>query len=132
MQFGRTDAVELLLAGHADPNALVMSGMDASQYGGNATPLQLAVLLGNVRLASILIASGAHVDAKGTTGRTALHYAVRDGQLEMILRLVEKGAALNARDSKGANSSRDEAWRGLLRIVHILMRTGARLTSSIH
>jgi ankyrin repeat protein len=130
MQFGRTDAVELLLAGHADPNALVMSGMDVSQYGGNATPLQLAVLLGNVRLASILIESGAHVDAKGTTGRTALHYAVRDGHLEMIQRLIEKGADLNARDSKEANSLDDAAWRGSLDIVAILLAHGARLNES--
>jgi ankyrin repeat protein len=130
MQFGRTDAVELLLAGHADPNALVMSGMYASQYGGNATPLQLAVLLGNVRLASILIASGAHVDAKGTTGRTALHYAVRDGHLEMIQRLIEKGADLNARDTEGASSLDDAAWRGSLDIVAILLAHGARLNES--
>src|SRR5258708_24614563 len=78
VQASRIDAVELLLAAHADPNALVMSGMNFSQYGGNVTPLQLAVLLDNVRLASKLIKAGAHINGKGTTGRTALQYAVRD------------------------------------------------------
>ena len=39
----RGDVVDLLLAGHADPNALVMAGEDLIHYGGNSTPLQLAV-----------------------------------------------------------------------------------------
>jgi ankyrin repeat protein len=127
IQSNRTDVVDLLLAGHADPNALVMSGTEFSQYGGNATPLQLAVLLGNERLAMILIAAGAHINAKGTTGRTALHYAVRDAHLEIIHFLIEKGSDLNARDAEGASPLDDAVWQGSLDTVAMLLAHGARL-----
>jgi ankyrin repeat protein len=127
IQFNRTDIVDLLLAGHADPNALVMSGVQFNRYGGNATPLQLAVLLGNERQASILIAAGAHVDAKGTTGRTPLDYAVRDGHLEMIHFLIEKGADVNARDGEGASPLDDAVWQGSLDTVAILLAHGGRV-----
>src|SRR5580700_4087228 len=127
IQSNRTDVVDLLLAGHADPNALVMSGTQFSQYGGNATPLQLAVLLDHKRLALKLIAAGAHIDAKGTTGGTALHYAVREGRLEMIQCLIEKGADLNARDAEGASPLDQAIWNGSLDTVAILLAHGARL-----
>src|ERR1022692_4855769 len=42
IQSNRTDVVDLLLAGHADPNALLMTGEGLSQYGGNVKPLTLA------------------------------------------------------------------------------------------
>ncbi len=71
IQLNRTDVVDLLLAARADPNALIMTGMEFSKYGGNATPLQLAASLGNERLASKLISAGADVVARGSTGRTA-------------------------------------------------------------
>lgn len=127
MQVGRIDAVEMLLAAHADPNALIMSGTDFSQYGGNVTPLQLAVLLDNVRLASKLLQAGAHINGKGTTGRTALHYAVREGHLEMMQCLINNGAELSARDAEGASPLDDAVWRGSLDTVAILLAHGARL-----
>jgi ankyrin repeat protein len=83
IQSNRADVVDLLLAGHADPNALLMTGGGLTQYGGNATPLDLAVLLGNQRLASKLISAGARVDAKGPSGRTALYEAVTDAHLDL-------------------------------------------------
>jgi len=130
IQLNRTDVVHMLLASHADPNALVMSGADASQYGGNATPLQLAVLLGNQHLASILIAAGAHIDAKGTTGRTALHYAVADDHLDTIRFLIENGADPNARNAEGASPLDDAVWRGSLDSIAILLAHGAHLNES--
>jgi ankyrin repeat protein len=74
-----------------------------------------------------LIAAGAHIDATGTTGGTALHYAVRDGHLEMIQCLIEKGADLNARDAEGASPLDQAIWNGSLDAVAILLAHGARL-----
>jgi ankyrin repeat protein len=127
MQFNRTDVVDLLLAGHADPNAPVMSA-NASRF--SETPLQFAVQQCNLQIVSLLIAAGAHIDAKGTTGFTALRYAVRDGHLDTIRFLIEKGADLNVRDGEGASPLDDAVWRGSLDTVAILLAHGARLNES--
>jgi ankyrin repeat protein len=127
IQSNRTEVVDLLLAGHADPNALVMTGEGLSQYGGNATPLDLAVLLGNQRLASKLISAGARVDAKGPSGRTALYGAIRDVHLDLMRFLIEKGADVNVRDTEGASPLDEAVWNGSLDSVAILLAHGARL-----
>ena len=123
----RADVVDLLLAGHADPNALVMAGKDLSQYGGNATPLQFAVSLGNQRLVWKLISAGAQVDAKGPAGRTGLHTAVRESHLDLIRFLIENGADVNVRDTEGASPLDEAVWNGSLDSVAILLAHGARL-----
>jgi ankyrin repeat protein len=127
MQFNRTDVVDMLLVGHADPNALLLSG-DASRF--SETPLQFAIQQCNLQIVSLLIAAGARIDAKGTTGCTALHFAVRGNHLDTIRLLIEKGADLNVRDKEGASPLDDAAWRGSLDTVAILLAHGARLNES--
>ncbi len=127
IQSNRTDVVELLLEQHADPNALVMTEPDLSQYGGNITPLKLAVLMDNQRIASMLISSGAKVDGKGPSGHTALYEAVRDGHLDFIRFLIETGAAVNIRDAEGASPLDHAVWGGSVDSVALLLAHGARL-----
>jgi len=127
IQSNRADVVELLLEQHADPNALVMTEPDLSQYGGNITPLKLAALMDNQRIASLLISSGAKVDAKGPSGRTALYEAVRDGHLDFIRFLIETGAAVNIRDKEGASPLDYAVWSGSVDSVALLLAHGARL-----
>ena len=128
IQSNRPDIVELLLEQHADPNALVMTEPDLSQYGGNITPLKLAVLLDNQRIANMLISSGAQVDLKGPSGRTALYEAVRDCHLDLIRFLIENGAAVNLRDKEEGASPLDYAvWSGSVDSVALLLAHGARL-----
>jgi|CZKS01.1.fsa_nt_gi ankyrin repeat protein len=127
IQSNRADVVDLLLAGHADPNALVMTGEGLSQYGGNAAPLKLAVLNGNQRLALKLISAGARVDAKGPSGRTALFGAVTDVHLDLIRLLIDNGADVNVRDTEGASPLDEAVWNGSLDSVAILLAHGARL-----
>jgi ankyrin len=127
LQTNRTEIVDLLLAAHADPNELVMAGEDLSQYGGNATPLQVAVLLDNERLASRLITAGARVDTKGPSGRTALFSAVRDAHLDLIRLLIDRGAEVNIRDTDGASPLDEAVWAGSLDCAALLLAHGARL-----
>jgi ankyrin repeat protein len=127
IQSNRTEIVDLLLAAHADPNELVMAGEELSQYGGNATPLEVAVLLGNQRLATRLISAGARVDAKGPSGRTALFGAVRDVHLDLIRLLIDRGAEVNIRDTDGASPLDEAVWAGSLDCVALLLAHGARL-----
>jgi len=121
MLMGRVPAVELLLTWHADPNAPLIGGNPSS-----ATPLEYAVRNRNLRMASVLIAGGAHVDASARGGRTPLHAAVGAGGLDMIQLLIQKGADPNARDAEGA-SPHDAVWNGSLDVVALLLARGARL-----
>jgi ankyrin repeat protein len=127
IQSNRVDIVELLLAAHADPNALVMTGPDLTEYGGNITPLKLAVLLDNQRIANKLISAGAQVDAKGPNGHTALYGAVRDCRLDLIRFLIQQGAEVNVRDSEGASPLDEAVWAGSIDAAAILLAHGARL-----
>jgi cytohesin len=124
--FNQMKAVELLLAGHADPNTHVDSHNHRDP--APATPLQYAAELGNRRVASILIAAGARINEKGPAGRTALHYA--KGQLDLIQLLIDKGADVNARDVDGVSPLDEAAWYGFLDTVAILLAHGARLNES--
>jgi ankyrin repeat protein len=94
------------------------------------TPLQNAAYLGNVRIASLLLAAGAQVNTKGTTGRTALHFAVLSSRLDVMQLLIEKGADLNTRDVEGTSPLDDAVWRGSPDAVAILMAHGARLNEA--
>lgn len=121
IECGRTDVVDLLLAAHADPNARVIPPPFF------ATPLELALQGGNIHIASRLVESGAHVDAKGANGRTALYDAVTGVHLDAIRFLIERGADVNIRDTEGASPLDDAIWRGSIDAVAILLAHGARL-----
>jgi ankyrin repeat protein len=121
LQSNRADVVELLLEQHADPNVLVMA------EPGNITPLKLAVELDNQRIAQMLISSGAKVDSKGPSGRTALYEAVRASHLDLIRFLIENGAAVNIRDEEGASPLDYAVWSGAVDSVALLLAHGARL-----
>ncbi len=123
--FGDAKAVELLLAWHADPNLPIRSHGVPSP--SPQTPLQGAAHSGNVRIASLLLAAGARVNARTETGRTALHFAVADDRLDMIRLLIAKGADVHARDAQGANPLDEAAYRGFADAAALLLAQGAPL-----
>lgn len=127
LQSNRPEVVDLLLAGHADPNAQVMAGEEHRHDGGNATPLKVAVLFGSQRLVSRLISAGADVNAKGLHGSTALFNAVQDAHLDLIRFLIENGAEINIRDNEGTSPLDEAVWNGSLDSVALLLAHGARL-----
>jgi ankyrin repeat protein len=114
------DAVTLLLKYHADPN------LSGGPNPHKSTPLQRAVDLGNVRMASVLLAAGADVNAKGPEGRTALFFA-GGHRLDLMQMLIEKGADVNARDTEGDSPLDEAVWIGALDATAILLAHGARL-----
>ncbi len=122
--FNEIQTVELLLASHADPN-VGMENRKSSEFP--ATPLQVAAYMGNLRLAEILIAAGARMEA---TGPTALHFAVRGIHLDVIHYLLQKGADLNIRDAEGTSPLDQAVWDGSLDSVAVLLAHGARLNEA--
>ncbi len=126
--FNRNDVAALLLAHDADPNTRAHSGTVRGEFP--QTPLQIAASMGNLRMASMLVTAGAHVDAKTEGGRTALHFAAAGSHLDVIQFLIEKGADANTRDADGTSPLDDAVWRGYLDASAILLAHGARLNEA--
>ncbi len=123
---GQEEVVEVLIAHGADPNlAIKDSGEHVLQVatlegyrnynhifsalGGIAnvkvhfigSPLQAASANGYKKIAEVLIANGANVNARAA-GKTALHSASVNGQRELAELLIANGADVNARDETGS------------------------------
>lgn len=110
---------------HANPDAPLQTHGGAGLFP--ETPLQYAIHNGNSHLADLLLKAGAHVDAKSSAGRTALHFAVAEQKLDMIRFLLNRGADVNVRDKEGAAPLDDAAWNGDLDTAAILLANGAHL-----
>ena len=73
--------------------------IDSDHYYG--TPLKLACANGHIKIAELLIAKGADMNAGGNEGGTALHGAAIGGHKEIVELLIEKGADVNAEGNEG-------------------------------
>jgi len=110
---GRTDSVELLLTGGADPNIKDLF---------ENTTLNYAVKAGLKDIAELLLDYGAEVNVKDDKGNTPLFYAVRGGHKEVVELLIASGVDVNAKDNRG-NTPLDLAKRrGRIEIVEILTK----------
>ena len=84
-----------LLLNRADPNL-------ASDDGHSISPLQQALLHGNVRMADVLIDHPRiHLDRRNTKKATALQFAVCYRRVAQALKMVAKGANPSLLDANG-------------------------------
>jgi len=83
---------EILGEGYHDVNGGNRWQTDIDPNGWHRTPLHVAVLKGNVPLATFLLSEGAEVNCKTKYGDTPLHFAAEGGELEMVRLLLSKGA----------------------------------------
>jgi ankyrin repeat protein len=92
------DIVKLLLEKGCDPDI-----RNESEHTGHkgGTALLEAASWGRPRIAEILIARGASVNAKSARGRTPLHVAAGTNQMEIAQLLLKHGANINAKDDDG-------------------------------
>lgn len=66
-----------------------------------ATALHVAAEEGRIGVVNLLLAAGAHLDARaGGTGQTPLHRVVAAKRLEMVRRLLDAGADVTTRDEQ--------------------------------
>ena len=97
---GNLEAVKRHLAAGAEIDATFIAlGIPAS----GATPLHLAVLSDQGKIAQFLIRKRANLNAKAKDehGGTPLHWAAAGGRIEMARRLIDAGADVNAKDNHG-------------------------------
>ncbi|MCK5802077.1 MAG: ankyrin repeat domain-containing protein [Lentisphaeria bacterium] len=131
---GTAEIVEKLLEAGADPNAATTEGKDAEHEG--MTPL-MAAAANNSKAVSLLLAAGAHVDARVLTGATALHFAARSGRLDAVEALIRAGVGVNVttiarHGGPGGRSALHEATeRGNTEAVAALIRAKANVNQAL-
>ena len=90
---GDIEAIKQHLVDGANVNARSEDG---------ATLLAWVALLGQTKIAELLMQEGADVNARNMDGATPLHGAVLFGETETVELLIQKGADVNARNNQGA------------------------------
>lgn len=97
--FGHGEAVRLLLARGADPNARSTNPMrNTPLHAGVAGPRPL-------EMARLLVAAGADANAAQHGGYTALHSAAQHGSVELIDLLLDHGADPDAAAEDGRRAA---------------------------
>ncbi|GHB07904.1 ankyrin repeat domain-containing protein [Modicisalibacter luteus] len=106
-------AIELLADPRFDPNAR------------DTEPLRLAVRLGYLDTASILLEKGANPNFRCKESSSALLLALEYEYFDLAQQMVAKGAELNIRNSKGWTPLIWATIKGYRRIVEFLLENGA-------
>ena len=79
-----------------------------------------------IGIASILLANGADVNAQTSSGKTALHNAVRYGFEDQVTFLIENGADVNIADNYG-ETVMFKAAAGYRKLIPMLLENGAEI-----
>lgn len=77
------------------------------KYRDNSTILHLAACIGNIKIIDILIKNGCDIDARDTSGSTALFAA---DKFEVVAFLINRGADWTIRGSKDLLFCRDDYY----------------------
>lgn len=148
---GRFDVVDLLLLAGADPTQLkwnrtidtvvngsvsdiekilaetAKSDLETVEYW-ERTPFLIAVQLGDIEKAALLLAHGANRHAKGRCGKTVMQYAIENNRLPMLKWLVAQGFDLEECDEFKDTPLITAAELGKTECVQYLLECGADIS----
>jgi hypothetical protein len=98
----------------------------------NTSPIHIAALTGNIKIAEMLLQHGADINAVNSQNESALYDAAREGHAPMIEFLFKNGIAYPhnktngiAKDSQHYTPLQWASHFGHVRVVEILLRHGA-------
>ncbi len=102
------------------PHSSRQPSADVNHCSARGTPLMAAAAAGDCESVTLLLDSGAHVDAEARDGLTALCAAVREKQPEAVRLLLRRGADPN-RTNKDGVSAVDLAQEKVLPEIYSLL-----------
>lgn len=125
--------VKNLLEHGASPESL-SNYADGKLMEKNFTPLMHTVLRGQgaPSTVSLLALCGANLNAQTSSGRTALHIALKSERLEMVDALVDAGVDVNIVDNFGRTPLHEAARGDFVAQARRLIKGGASLTCRDH
>jgi len=100
---GLTPLIAAAIAHQPETTALLIErGADVNMAAADMTPLHFAASAGSLRVAKVLLAHGAAVNAQGPGGLTPLALALESGMRDMVVLLEEHGAEVSWGDRECA------------------------------
>lgn len=109
---------------------LVRAGADINKplTDTHQTPLYVALVNNNSRMARFLLAAGADPNIKGELGKTPLHMAAGRDRPELVEDMLKAGARLTVRDHEGNTPLHLAAKNDLASNAILLLQAGANPT----
>lgn len=139
---GQVDALQILIAAGADLDCSEQQSFDLNQCvlgytmagpEGQVSPLQMAIIHGQLEAAEVLINAGASVNQPDSDGVSALQFAIKNGDVAGVELLIAKGADVNYENNEkqyfgNATTALFEAViKNNFEIANILLKSGARV-----
>lgn len=104
--------------------------INSREKGRQWSPLHVAALMGDLELTAFFIALGAEPNARGSGGRTPLHFAVQSENSKVPKFLLEHGAQVDARTKGGEwTPLHFAALTGDMDLVQLLLGRGADINA---
>jgi len=104
--------------------ALCPDELDARD-GWSRTPYLLAIALGRLDVAEVLLAAGADSEAVDHVGRSAIFHAVASGRTDVVHWLVDRGANVDATNEGGGTALVEAVEADDHAMVDLLLSLGA-------
>jgi uncharacterized protein len=99
-------------------------GVDEPNAAG-LSALHVAIKMGDLKIAEILVKNGADIDFQDNNGNTPLILAVKKKDLELVTFVVLKGADVNLANNDGVTPLHQAAFSGNEKVVDFLLKAKA-------
>jgi len=103
--------------------------VNSQSFNDALSPLHVALCMGHLDLARMLVEHGADVSAQDKAGQSLLHSAVENGHVAFSWMLVERGADISAQDEDGWTAVHFALDNGHEDLARMLVERGADVSA---